>query len=90
LILALRLTAVLLARLRRRVEQAAAGDMPSGDLSGQRHRLAAEQFLALLTGPMEHRSGLGTRAVPAAESAAIADAAVGTFLIACRPSAPGG
>ncbi|MFC9876289.1 TetR/AcrR family transcriptional regulator [Nocardia salmonicida] len=41
---------------------------------------AAEQFLALLTAPMEARSQLGTREVPDAEIAAVAAAAVDTFL----------
>jgi TetR/AcrR family transcriptional repressor of mexJK operon len=41
---------------------------------------AAEQFLALLTGPVEARSRLGTRKVPAAELRSIGDAAVDTFL----------
>lgn len=41
---------------------------------------AAEQFLALLTGPLETRSGLGTRAVSDAEVSAVATAAVDTFL----------
>jgi AcrR family transcriptional regulator len=41
---------------------------------------AAEQFLALLTGPMEARSQLGTRSVPEAELHTVADAAVCTFL----------
>ncbi|MFC4563270.1 TetR/AcrR family transcriptional regulator [Nocardiopsis mangrovi] len=41
---------------------------------------AAEQFLALLTAPMEGRSRLGTRPVPAAETRAVSDAAVDTFL----------
>ncbi|MEV0038363.1 TetR/AcrR family transcriptional regulator [Streptomyces sp. NPDC050804] len=41
---------------------------------------AAEQLLALLTGPMETRSRLGTREVPAAETRAVAKAAVDTFL----------
>lgn len=41
---------------------------------------AAEQFLALLTGPMEARSGLGTRKVSAAETRTVAQAAVDTFL----------
>ncbi|MEU7320323.1 TetR/AcrR family transcriptional regulator [Streptomyces griseoviridis] len=47
--------------------------------------LAAEQLLALLTGPMEARSRLGTRAVPAAETRAVAEAAVDTFLRAYGP-----
>ncbi|MEU0742953.1 TetR/AcrR family transcriptional regulator C-terminal domain-containing protein [Streptomyces sp. NPDC006134] len=41
---------------------------------------AAEHFLALLTGPLEARSGLGTRRLPAAELRGPADAAVDTFL----------
>ncbi|MCX5328603.1 MULTISPECIES: TetR/AcrR family transcriptional regulator [unclassified Streptomyces] len=41
---------------------------------------AAEHFFALLTGPLESRSRLGTRRVPAAELRGIADAAVDVFL----------
>ncbi|TQM32304.1 TetR/AcrR family transcriptional regulator [Nocardia bhagyanarayanae] len=41
---------------------------------------AAEQFLALLTGPLESRSRLGARKVPAAELRALADSAVDTFV----------
>ncbi|MGH4033039.1 TetR/AcrR family transcriptional regulator [Actinomycetota bacterium Odt1-20B] len=41
---------------------------------------AAEQFMALLTGPMEARSRLGTRRVSAAETREVARAAVDTFL----------
>nr|QEO73960.1 TetR family transcriptional regulator [uncultured bacterium] len=41
---------------------------------------AAEHLLALLTGPMEARSGLGTRKVPAAEMRAVAVSAVNVFL----------
>lgn len=41
---------------------------------------AAEQFLALLTAPMEARSRLGSRNVPATEVRAVAGAAVETFL----------
>lgn len=41
---------------------------------------AAEHFFALLTGPLEFRSRLGTRRVPAAELRGIADAAVDAFL----------
>ncbi|EFL28812.1 TetR family transcriptional regulator [Streptomyces himastatinicus ATCC 53653] len=41
---------------------------------------AAEHFLALLTGPLEVRSRLGTRRVPAAELRGVADAAVDAFL----------
>ncbi|MGP4016458.1 TetR/AcrR family transcriptional regulator [Saccharopolyspora sp. 5N708] len=45
---------------------------------------AAEQFLALLTGPMEGRSRLGTRKVSAAEIRSLARTAVDTFLRAYR------
>ncbi|MFJ8860236.1 TetR/AcrR family transcriptional regulator [Streptomyces sp. NPDC102451] len=48
---------------------------------------AAEQLLALLTGPMEARSRLGTRTVPATETRAVAEAAVDTFLRAYGPAA---
>ncbi|MFD4194578.1 MULTISPECIES: TetR/AcrR family transcriptional regulator [Amycolatopsis] len=41
---------------------------------------AAEQFGALLTAPLESRTRLGTRALPAAERDAVAAAAVDTFL----------
>ncbi|GAA4234742.1 TetR/AcrR family transcriptional regulator [Streptosporangium album] len=41
---------------------------------------AAEQFVALLTGPMEARSQMGTRQVDDAELRAVARAAVHTFL----------
>lgn len=47
--------------------------------------IAAEQFLALLTGPMETQSRLGVRKVSAADVDAIADAAVDTFLRAYAP-----
>jgi TetR/AcrR family transcriptional repressor of mexJK operon len=49
---------------------------------------AAEQFLALLTGPMEARSQLGTRPVPDAELHLVANAAVSTFLRAFRDVSP--
>ncbi|MYW05227.1 TetR/AcrR family transcriptional regulator [Streptomyces sp. SID3343] len=42
--------------------------------------LAAEQFSALLVGPMDRRARLGTRTVPDAELRAAASAAVRTFL----------
>jgi AcrR family transcriptional regulator len=45
---------------------------------------AAEQFLALLTGPMERRSRLGTHAVDEDELGAVARSAVRTFLLAYR------
>ncbi|MBF6182466.1 TetR/AcrR family transcriptional regulator [Nocardia otitidiscaviarum] len=47
--------------------------------------VAAEQYLALLTGPLEIRSRLGARKVPAAELRAIAEAATDTFLRAYAP-----
>ncbi|WP_405631734.1 TetR/AcrR family transcriptional regulator [Streptomyces sp. NBC_01174] len=47
----------------------------------------AEQLLALLTGPMEARTRLGTRTVLAAETRAVARAAVDTFLRAYGPAA---
>ncbi|WP_231618526.1 TetR/AcrR family transcriptional regulator [Nonomuraea sp. SBT364] len=42
--------------------------------------LAAEQFFALLTGPMDRRARLGTRHVPIAELRDLSRAAVHTFL----------
>jgi TetR/AcrR family transcriptional repressor of mexJK operon len=53
--------------------------MISGHLRQSAPQVAAEQFLALLTAPMEARSSLGTRKVTAAETRAVAQAAVGTF-----------
>ncbi|MFF9021101.1 TetR/AcrR family transcriptional regulator C-terminal domain-containing protein [Streptomyces eurythermus] len=47
---------------------------------------AAEQFLALLSGPMERRSRLCTHAVDEEESRAVAGSGVRTFLLAWRPS----
>jgi hypothetical protein len=47
--------------------------------------LAAEQFLALLTGPLEARSRAGGQAVSAANTRGVANAAVDTFLRAYRP-----
>jgi hypothetical protein len=41
---------------------------------------AAEQFLALLTGPIETRSRMGTREIPADEMRAVSAAAADTFL----------
>ncbi|MGP4020709.1 TetR/AcrR family transcriptional regulator [Saccharopolyspora sp. 5N708] len=46
---------------------------------------AAEQFAALLTGPMEGRARFGTRQVPKAELRAVTAAAVRTFLQAYAP-----
>ncbi|MGK3203208.1 TetR/AcrR family transcriptional regulator [Amycolatopsis sp. MEPSY49] len=42
--------------------------------------LVAEQFLALLTGPLERRSHLGTRRVPVTEIDAVADQATETIM----------
>jgi TetR/AcrR family transcriptional repressor of mexJK operon len=52
----------------------------AGRLSATEPLLAAEQFAALLTGPMDRRARLGTRQVPDAELRAVAKAAVHTFL----------
>ncbi|GAB2542480.1 TetR/AcrR family transcriptional regulator [Nocardia heshunensis] len=46
--------------------------------------VAAEQFLALLSGPLEIRSHQGNRAVPGPELLALAQAATDTFLRAYR------
>ncbi|MFI7336361.1 TetR/AcrR family transcriptional regulator [Streptomyces sp. NPDC050085] len=47
---------------------------------------AAEQLLALLTGPMEARSHLGTHRLPEAELRAVGGSAVRTFLLAYGPT----
>ncbi|MBF6191686.1 TetR/AcrR family transcriptional regulator [Nocardia implantans] len=52
----------------------------SGRLRADDPATAAEQFLVLITGPMEGRSRLGTRKVAPAEMRAVATAAVDTFL----------
>ncbi|MEV4626907.1 TetR/AcrR family transcriptional regulator [Micromonospora sp. NPDC049523] len=52
----------------------------AGHLAATEPVEAAEQFLALLTGPMESRARLGTRPVPDRELRAVARAAVRTFL----------
>ncbi|WP_326783422.1 TetR/AcrR family transcriptional regulator [Streptomyces sp. NBC_00151] len=52
----------------------------SGHLRPCDPALAAEQLLALITGPLETRSRLGTRKVTMAEMRALAEAAVDTFL----------
>lgn len=59
--------------------------MLTGRLRACAPGLAAEQFLALLNGPMEHRSHLGTRDVTASDVAVIARAGVDTFLRAHQP-----
>ncbi|MEC3919237.1 TetR/AcrR family transcriptional regulator [Nocardia sp. CDC160] len=52
----------------------------SGRLRHSDPSVAAEQFLALLSGPLESRSHQGNRNVPPAELRNIADAATDTFL----------
>jgi AcrR family transcriptional regulator len=52
----------------------------SGQLRPCDPALAAEQLLALVTGPLETRSRLGTRKVTAAEMRELARSAVDTFL----------
>ncbi|MFJ1576561.1 TetR/AcrR family transcriptional regulator [Streptomyces sp. NPDC088182] len=62
----------------------------SGRLRTSDPDLAAEQFLALLTGPMELRTRLGTREVSDAELRTVGRAAVDTFLRAHAPRADDG
>ncbi|MDR8412286.1 TetR/AcrR family transcriptional regulator [Nonomuraea sp. 3-1Str] len=50
--------------------------------------VAAEQFLALLTGPLEARGRLGTQEVTDAEAGGMAGSAVDTFLRAYGPETP--
>lgn len=57
----------------------------SGRLRPLEPSLAAEQLLALLTGPVESRSLLGTRKVTADQMRAVALSAVDTFLRAYGP-----
>ncbi|WP_410606491.1 TetR/AcrR family transcriptional regulator [Amycolatopsis sp. lyj-109] len=54
--------------------------MVGGQLRHCDPALVAEQFLALLTGPLERRSQLGTRPLPAAEIDAVADQAAETIM----------
>lgn len=61
----------------------------SGKLRTTAPATAAEQFLALLTGPLENRSAHGTRKVPPAGLRAIATAVVRTFLAAYGPGTDG-
>jgi len=74
-----------------RLAEALADRLARFALAGQLRRVcvakAAEQFLALLTGPIESRSQLGTREVPEAELRAAAVAATRTFLLAFGPEA---
>jgi TetR/AcrR family transcriptional repressor of mexJK operon len=78
-----------------RVAEALADRLARLALAGRLRRLdpvqAAEQFIALLTGPVEARSVLGTRTVPDDELWAVARGAVETFLRAFGNGAlPGG
>jgi TetR/AcrR family transcriptional repressor of mexJK operon len=77
-----------------RVTEALADKLARLSLAGRLRRLdpaeAAEQFIALLTGPIEARSRLGTRQVPDDELRAVASAAVTTFLRAFADDADGG
>ncbi|MEV5572661.1 TetR/AcrR family transcriptional regulator [Spirillospora sp. NPDC052269] len=59
----------------------------AGRLSLTDPELAAEQFSALLGGPMEQRARLGTRTVPDGELRTVARGAVDTFLKAFGPAA---
>jgi TetR/AcrR family transcriptional regulator, mexJK operon transcriptional repressor len=71
-------------RAAERVTEALADKLARLSVAGRLRRLdpteAAEQFIALLTGPVEARSRLGTREVPDAELRAVTRAAVTTFL----------
>ncbi|GAA2301280.1 TetR/AcrR family transcriptional regulator [Streptomyces kunmingensis] len=60
----------------------------SGRLRPCDPELAAEQLLALITGPLEVRSRLGTRRIGPAELRELADAAVDTFLHAYGAETP--
>ena len=76
------------ARTSRQVAEAMADRLARFVLSGHLRHCdpadAADQLLALLVGPMEARSLLGTRKVAAAEMRAVATAATDTFLRAYR------
>ena len=78
-------------RAAERVAQALADRLARLTLAGRLRATdparAAEQFSALLTGPMEARSRLGTREVTDAELRSVAAAAVHTFLLAFGPDA---
>ncbi|HYH30795.1 MAG TPA: TetR/AcrR family transcriptional regulator [Pseudonocardia sp.] len=77
-----------------RVTEALADKLARLSVAGRLCRLdparAAEQFIALLTGPAEARSRLGTRQVPDEELRAVTRDAVTTFLRAFAPGRPGG
>jgi AcrR family transcriptional regulator len=67
-----------------RVTDALADRLARLTITGHLHTpdplMAAEQFIALLSGPMDKRARLGTRHVPDTELRAVARAAVRTFL----------
>ncbi|MDT0265668.1 TetR/AcrR family transcriptional regulator [Streptomyces sp. DSM 44915] len=62
----------------------------AGRLTATEPALAAEQLMALLVGPMEARSRMGTREVADAEYREVAAAATATFLRAYGPASTGG
>lgn len=67
-----------------RVTDALADRLARITVTGRLHTpdpvLAAEQFLALLSGPVDNRARLGTRRLPDTELRSLASAAVDTFL----------
>ncbi|MFI7078501.1 TetR/AcrR family transcriptional regulator [Micromonospora sp. NPDC049903] len=73
-----------------RVTEALADRLARLSVAGHLHTpdpvLAAEQFVALLTGSMDARASLGTRRIPHAELRAVSRAAVDTFLKAFAPA----
>ncbi|MEV6362462.1 TetR/AcrR family transcriptional regulator [Nocardia asteroides] len=75
---------IVVSRTSDQLGDALADRMARLSLSGLLHTsdpaIAAEQFLVLITGPMEGRTRLGTRKVATAEMHAVATAAVDTFL----------
>lgn len=75
---------IIYARAADRVTEALAGRLARLTVTGYLHTpdpiMAAEQFFALLSGPMDKRARLGTRHVPDAELHAVTQAAVRTFL----------
>jgi AcrR family transcriptional regulator len=77
-----------------RVTEALADRLARLAITGHLHTpdplLAAEQFLALLAGPMDRRARLGTRHVPNTELRTVARAAVHTFLRAFAPTPAAG
>lgn len=76
-------------RTSHRLSEALADRLARLSLAGQLRpcdpALAAEQFLALLVGPMEARSPLGSHKVSTTTTRTVANAAVDTFLRAYRP-----